>query len=164
MKTYSKNLRELLAVAYSIVRDFDQAQDIVQEVLLKLLSSPEKLPGLRNPLAFLKTCVRNESINFVHKLKTAPAFDEVVMNLKAALSQDEYREIENLLWIRSFLEQKSPEFQDAFLRHVLDGCTIRELAQEMGVTTAWLQKQFWEIKSRMRADKTLLFTIIFLKF
>lgn len=165
MVVYSRNLPKLRAAAYSVVQNMDEAEDVVQDTIVKFVDNPERCRAVDNPLAFLRTCVRNEAISHLRKKSNeTPAFDFVLASAKATVAAEEYKKIENLLYVRSYVEKMSPAFRDAFVRHVLDGWTIVSLAKELGVSAEELQRQFRIVKNRMRTDPAILFTIYFLTF
>lgn len=159
---YSDNLQGLLKIAYSVVADYYEAQDVVQDVIIRLVANPQRCSSISSPLSFLRTCVRNEAVDHIRRRVTPPVpFEQLLVKLENTLPEDEYREIDELLSIRSCLDKQSPEFRDAFVRHVLDGWTIKDLAKELGVTTGCLQKQFLAVKRRMKKNPALFFTFIF---
>lgn len=153
MEEYAERLTELTALARSIVADASEAEDVMQDVMVGILESPEKLDGVKNPRAFLRTCVRNEAIDHVRALsRTAPTPDELLSDIRTNVPEDEYKEIEALMWIRSYIESLPAEMREAFVRYAVDGHKIADIAKDMGIPASTLRKRFDLVKKRMRGD------------
>jgi RNA polymerase sigma-70 factor (ECF subfamily) len=59
----------LYRIAYSILRDEDDAKDIVQDTYLKLWNKRDDLSTLKNRKAFCITLLRNQCIDFIRSNK-----------------------------------------------------------------------------------------------
>ncbi len=64
--TYSSQ-KKLKGVAFSILRNTHDAEDVVQEVMLSLYSNPKILDDLEMP--YVIACVRNHAINMLRTLR-----------------------------------------------------------------------------------------------
>ncbi len=156
MEVYSEKLFELTALARSIVVDAAEAEDVLQDVMVRLLEAPEKLEGVNDPHAFLRTCVRNEAVDHVRRLScSAPADDELLAGIKSTVSEEEYKEIEALMWIRSYIKTLPDDTREAFVRWAVDGQKLPDIARDMGIPVSTLRKRFDVIRKRMRADMEL---------
>lgn len=162
LEDYSNKIGEYMALARSIVADHAEAEDVLQDVMLNLLSDPARLDSVKNIHAFLRTCVRNEAIDHVRRLgRTSPTSDELLETLRAASSEEEFKQIENLMWIRSYADKLPDDMREAFVRYTVDGHRIADIARDMGIPPDTLRKRFNVIKKRMRSDLTV-FTMIYL--
>lgn len=156
MEVYSERLFELTALARSIAVDAAEAEDVLQDVMVRLLEAPEKLEGVKDPHAFLRTCVRNEAVDHVRRLsRSAPADDELLAGIKSTVSEEEYKEIEALMWIRSYIKTLPDDTREAFVRWAVDGQKLPDIARDMGIPVSTLRKRFDVIRKRMRADMEL---------
>lgn len=151
MKVYAGNVRQLLALARSVVRDASEAEDVLQDVLVKLISEPERYSSIDNPIAFLRTCVRNEAIDHVRRLgRQAPAPEELLAGIREYATEEEYKRVENIMWLRSYLDKQPPEMQRAFIAYAIDGYTIAQVARQMGIPQDTLRKRFDAVKKEIR--------------
>lgn len=64
--------RALYRVAFFILESEDDAMDAVQDLYLKLLSSPDALETVRNPKAYCITLMRNICLDRVRKASRRP--------------------------------------------------------------------------------------------
>ena len=151
MEVYAANIRQLLALARSIVCESSEAEDVLQDVILKLLSEPESCERVNNPLAFLRACVRNEAIDHARRQgRAVPTADELLAGIREESSAEEYKRIEDLMWIRSYIGSLSPEMQQAFIAYAVDGYTIAQTARQLGIPQDTLRKRFNAVKKKMR--------------
>lgn len=67
----------LYRVAFFILESEDDAMDAVQDLYLKLLSSPDALETVRNPKAYCITLMRNICLDRVRKASRRPETEEM---------------------------------------------------------------------------------------
>lgn len=67
----------LYRVAFFILESEDDAMDAVQDLYLKLLSSPDALETVRNPKAYCITLMRNICLDRVRKASRRPESEEM---------------------------------------------------------------------------------------
>lgn len=67
----------LYRVAFFILESEDDAMDAVQDLYLKLLSSPDALETVRNPKAYCITLMRNICLDRVRKASRRPDTEEM---------------------------------------------------------------------------------------
>ena len=60
IETYLENINPLRAYAYSVVRNADDADDVVQEVAVRIIRAAEAGTEVQNPKAFLFRCEREK--------------------------------------------------------------------------------------------------------
>ena len=163
MDQYSKDLRSLLALAGSIVRDADEAEDVLQDVMLKLIEEQDSFSDVQNPRAFLRRCVRNEAVDHLRRRRRElPTADEAISAFRSRASADEIRELEDVLWIKSYIEDLGPEMKQAFIEYAIDGYSIAEISKHLGVSPDTLRKRFGAVKKKLRLDRDLfIFILIF---
>lgn len=163
LNQYSEDLRSLLALARSIVRDADEAEEILQDVMLKLVEEQDSFADIKNPEAFLRRCVRNEAIDHLRRRqRELPTPDEAIAAFRSHASEKELKELEDVLWVKSYIEDLGPEMKQAFIEYAIDGYTITEISKRMGVSPDTLRKRFDVVKKRIRLDRDLfIFILIF---
>src|SRR4051812_6305533 len=72
-QTFKENFKGLHAYAYTIVKDEDEAEEVVQQVFYKLWEKKETLQALQSVKAYLYRSVYNESINYIRHQKVKAA-------------------------------------------------------------------------------------------
>lgn len=125
----------LTRFAFSFVKDQDQADNLVQEVLIKLWEKRESLTNIDNLGAYLMTMVRNQSIDLIRKEKASYKIfqnlhpEESGNTTEEQISKNEFEEklLQSLL--------KLPErCRMAFEMSRFDGISNKDIAQKMEIT------------------------------
>ena len=98
-----KRLSLLLGYAYSFLGRKEDAEDVVQDVMVRLLDRPIFMTFMRNPDAFLIRSVRNACIDFirVRKIQTSD-----FSGLEAAGSPDSWSDHDMLRAAMAMLPEK----------------------------------------------------------
>jgi RNA polymerase sigma-70 factor (ECF subfamily) len=121
--------------AFSFVKDQDQAENLVQEVLIKLWEKRKNLMQIDNLCSYLLTMVRNQSTDSIRKEK---ATTKVLLNLhpeesanttEEQISKNEFEEKLLLSLI------KLPErCRMAFEMSRFDGISNKDIAQKLDIS------------------------------
>jgi len=151
----------LRAIAYSIVRNKEDADDVMQTVMMRLIEKKDRLDTIASPMAFLRTCVRNEAVSLWrhHQIAAVPVGDELDSHASPSHDPDIER-VENLIYIKAYIKKQPKEVQDAFISYVLDGCKIVDLAKELGMPAHKLERIFSKIKIEIRRKPGVRLTTI----
>ena len=60
------------AIAYNVLSNRQDADDVMQRVMIKLLEKPDILQKVERPKPFLSRCVRNEAVSLLRKNRSSP--------------------------------------------------------------------------------------------
>lgn len=170
---YLKYQRRLFRAALSYLNgNRYEATDVVEDVILKLL---ERSPAFENEAACLVYMLR--IVHSLAKDKYKPNIDSA---LKHAIDIDDIKEsfigdncqqersqldIELQSFIKEKLKNQSDEMQEIFIRHVLDGISVYDLAQIYKVDYSVLRKRIYRIKRQLSLSVKIdevIWTFIFL--
>ena len=126
----------LVAFARRCVNDSDEAEDIVQDALLRMWQIRDRLIGPVDGMAMV--IVRNLSLDFLRKKRKFDTLTDMERLEMETMTQDTQGEnTEELLRIVSSL----PEKQRNILRmHDVEGVSYEELSSVMGVSAAALRQ------------------------
>lgn len=67
---FKQYYKPLCQFSYSLIKDQDTAENLVQEVFVKLWEKRENMTNIENLLSYLMGMVRNQSVDFLRKEKT----------------------------------------------------------------------------------------------
>jgi len=121
--------------AFTILKDMDDAKDIVQTVFTNLWLKRETLNITTSPKAYLYRSVYNESLNFIKK-------QEVVEKHNKLIGQEQERtditfdKDEELMWkqkLENVLEQLPPQCREVFVKSRAEQKKYTEIAGELGI-------------------------------
>lgn len=141
-QTLASTLRpRLLSQATRYLRDFAEAEDIVQDAMLKMWVLHDQLIG--NAEAFASVLVRNLSLNRLrqlHRMQTLTEMDLLEMERLDADSRSQQDTDEQVAQLMSLVEAL-PDRQKTILRlHDLEGMEYDEIAQVTGLSAASLRQ------------------------
>ena len=143
-----KNIYELMgkavfSYAYTISRDKQLAEDIAQEVFLKILSSANSYKKGRNPKAWIMSITHNEAVDAIRKRKNI-ALSDITEPVFSELSIDSFEEdLTSEIHIERYLTQLEPVQQEIIKLHLLAEISFREIGQILNMT---LGKVGWQYK------------------
>lgn len=144
-QTYSP----LCNYAHTIIRDYHQAEDIVQNIFIQLWKN-EKLTRLENPEPYLIQCVKFKCIDFLRKMKTNAELSVDVLPDIEKSHEFEFDE-DDVEAVFAFLTSKlPPKTRQVFLMSRRDGLTYAEIAEELDVSKKTVENQMGAALKKMK--------------
>ncbi len=135
-----------------LLRDEDKALDAMQEVFTKLIVYGERLE-MKYPSSLLFRISTNVCLNIIRSLNVHRTInDEVLLESIALYDENEDRAIFRDLLERIFKGEKKSTREIAVL-HFVDGMTLSEVAQEVGLSHSGVRKRIRELRSRAKIKK-----------
>lgn len=120
----------------------EHAADLAQDTFVRLLKTRETRP-LREPRAFLSSIARSLMIDQYRRRELERAYLESLAHWPAQeLPSEETRRLilDNLERIDRLLDQLKPRVRQAFLLAQLDGLTCPQIAAQLGVSRATVER------------------------
>lgn len=158
---------ELCVYAGSLSRDIYLAEDIVQNVFLKLWEKRDKLNTKFSIKGFLYRSVYNEFIDQYRKKSNLAIVEEHYNNkLKAIASEETSNETANLIaLVKKEIQNLPTKCKQMFLLSKQQGLTNVEIAQYLNITTKAVERQMSRAFSTIRKNLgKKMHTILFLLF
>ena len=151
---------KLYRLALRITFDSAEAEDIVQDVFVKIWESREKLGEIDNLSAYLYQMVRFKSFNYLRAEKIrqdatksfAEELDEIEMN--------EYIKNETFRIVMQTLEDLPSGSRNVFSR-AIQGYSAKEIAEELGIAVETVKKQKQIARRILKEKLGNLFTLFF---
>jgi RNA polymerase sigma-70 factor (ECF subfamily) len=140
---------------YKLGNAFDAA-DLAQDVFMRLLARQEPVAA-REPKAFLSTIARRLVIEHWRRRELEQAWLETLAALpeaQAPSAESRALFLEALVEIDAILDGLKPAVRSAFLLAQLDGLTCPQIARELGVSLATVERH---IARALRACYALRF-------
>ena len=134
-----------------LLRDEDEALDAMQEVFVKLLSRKTTLED-NAPSSLLYRMATNVCLNRLRTRRRRPEDrdEALLLQIAAAGSDVESRSFARRLLARAFGEEKTST-QTIAVMHLLDGMTLKEVADEVGLSVSGVRKRLRTLRARMEA-------------
>ncbi|AZS79597.1 sigma-70 family RNA polymerase sigma factor [Achromobacter spanius] len=135
---YQVHRRKLLHTATRILGSRDLADDVVQDTYLKLLEGPSP-KDVREPVAYLFQTVRHLSIDY-HRRRALESRlfagqEDGQYAVSESVAEDAAVSHQALALAAQALATMSARTRRAFELHRFEGCTQRDAARELGVST-----------------------------
>ena len=138
----------LVRLAFGILRDSDEAEDVVQDVLLRLWQMRDQLRMPIEPLARVLT--RNRCIDIVRRKKPAA-------ELSMAVFQEEDEALRERIERMMKVIETLPDLQQIILRlRHMEGMEFKEIAELTGSTEVAVRKALSRARQTVR-DKFNVF-------
>ena len=148
---YARYGKTFYAAAFGVLRSVEDAQDCVQDVLLRLWRRPETYAREKGALkAFVAVCVRNEALTRLRAKRRAPELE------RRASSQTEeettfepFDHVEHNRLVRAMQELPPPQRQAivlAYFKHL----THREIAERTGDPIGTIKSRLSTAVHRLR--------------
>lgn len=152
---YAKEFRNLRRYVRRTVRSSSEAQDIVQEAYLRLLTLPPDYPSLENPRAFLFVVASHLALDRVRQLRRSKRFflswsDDSVPDMVdadipsvawlASRPEDETDAILRWRCLLTSINALEPKCHQAFVMHKINELPYKEVASQMGITVSMVEK------------------------
>src|SRR5690606_17006082 len=127
----------LCSHAFGLTGDHDLAEDIVQNVYIKIWKKRKKLREDLNLKSYLYKCVYNGFIDQYRKMRhTLPIEKTHIQALKALVHEESENSLERLIsMVRREIENLPPKCKQVFLLSKTEGLTNMEIAQYLNITT-----------------------------
>ena len=148
---YIAHRDELLAYAVSRLGDSRQAEDIVQDVFLRLLTSDKMLSVVTLP-ALVFAMTRNQVYDYFRHHTAVEQYEHYIKGVCSELTTDE-----SILSAREVMEQleqglaRLPEnCREIYRMHIYDGMKVGEISRELGEGYKSVEHRLGSARKAMR--------------
>ena len=152
LSTFEKARRHLLEKARSLLGNTEDAEDVLQDVFVKLWQQPQELPP-KEMVSLMTTAVRNQSIDELRRRRKRST--ETIDELPDAISedveeQDVFPEVERI--INAAL---TPLQQDILRRHDMEGESYESIAETLHMQPTAVRMQLSRARKTIREQYRL---------
>ena len=162
---YQLTSAKLLGLIQRIIADAHEAQDILQEVYIKVWQQAQQYTGSGSAWGWLCVLARHRAIDRIRALKhrhlatdTPPeVLDGLLENASAINSSDssDNSELVNRHWLGQCLKQLKPQPRNAILLSCLKGYSHSEITEQLqaplGTIKAWIRRGMQELQQCLNA-------------
>lgn len=140
----------MLNFAYSLTRNADDAQDLVQDTLLKAIASEEKYAADTNLKGWVLTIMRNIFINQYRKMvKLSTVHDETedgyILNAATDLAAESPEDLYSTSEIEEAIREFQPMYRIPFVM-LVSGYHYDEIAQEMNLPVGTVKSRIFYVR------------------
>ncbi|OJU13984.1 MAG: hypothetical protein BGN88_12760 [Clostridiales bacterium 43-6] len=145
---YQKYNRAVFYTALRMLKDFSLAEDIMQEVFIRLQKSLREEEVITYPGAWLMTVTKNLCINLIHK----NAKEQVTESIDTVVApyHENFTKVETAEYIRNVLHKLPEEEREIFELHVLGGLKHAEIAKMMAIPASSVRWKFMNARKKLK--------------
>ena len=122
-------------VAYHLLESRNDAEDAVQELYLKILSSGKDLSSVQNPAAYGITLLKNICIDRIRRQSARKAEPlEKAPPLETVPGQDRSEIKDTLRYLLAEMEKLPPNQRNVLKMRAIDGLEYEEISQRTGLS------------------------------
>lgn len=128
---------KLFRIAFALLENKADAEDILQEAYCKLWSKREELSGIQNPEAFCTTLIKNLCLDFLRSPQANRQKENIdkVFTLSISSSPDKELEMQDKIQRIRLLINRLPDNQRQVMRlRGLEDCSLEEIEQITGLS------------------------------
>ncbi|WET67012.1 sigma-70 family RNA polymerase sigma factor [Sphingobacterium sp.] len=123
--------------AMAILKDKDNAEDVVQEVFTGILHKYDQIQIKTSLENYLYTCIRNQALLMIRKTGREDAYVEELSRhsipaVDTTTEQQRFKELSNIL--ESHVKKLTPTAKEVFLKNRLNGQPHKKIALELGIS------------------------------
>lgn len=160
-RLFDATSRELIAWA-SLFVECNEAQDIVQDLYIHLLTQPDRIDENGELLHYLKVAVRNRCFNLIRHRKIEQKFQ----TLPAEESAEDIEAREQLLkCLMEEVEKLSPVCREVLKLCVFENLSYEEIAGRLQISVNTvkyhIKKAYRELRKTVWPDEIELFLFLF---
>jgi RNA polymerase sigma-70 factor (ECF subfamily) len=136
-EVYNKYNKKVFSFAYYLTKSRDTAEDMVQEVFIKVWEKRDQIDPQRDFSPYIKTITQNHVYDFLKKAKRDKALQEKIYAGMQAIKQEEpdvilERELKRLY--AQAIKNLPPQKKIIYNLHRNEGFSYDEIAQQLGLS------------------------------
>ena len=146
-RLYSLTRGAVYALALSLLRDAHEAQDVAQDVFVRVWESAPAYRSQGSPMAWLLTVARNMARSRLRQSGRQIALDEEAWNAIPAAAPD----VEDRQLLQGALARLGAEEREIVLLHAVTGLKHREIAQLLELPLSTVLSKYHRGLKKLRA-------------
>lgn len=141
-----KNKENYYRLAYSYVKNADDALDIVQESIYKAISSIESLKNPKYIKTWFYRIVVNTSLDFLRKHKRVDVVEQEILERYIPGDEDDYENID----LHRALDELSPNYRTIIVLRYFEDLKIEEVADVLNENVNTVKTRLYRALKMLR--------------
>ncbi len=143
-----KYMKDLFYYAYWLVHDKSVAEDLVQETMLRAWKSMDRLQKPEAAKGWLITILRRENARRFERFQ--PQFSATPTDVLEDKHKD-YDTSTEAFVLRNAIAELPEEYREPLLLQVIHGYSQKEIAAQLGISTAGAGTRLFRARKKLRA-------------
>lgn len=157
---YTSYFQKLILASDKYLSDIHTAEEIVQDIFLKIWEFPESLTEVKSVKSYLYRSVINASINFSNRQKN---LEQHHLKLAAEFSEDDLSDLDDenemIVILRNEIEKLPAQCKKVFKLSRFENFKYREIALELNISEKTVENHIGNalkiLRTRFMNDQTL---------
>lgn len=140
---FDSYFHQLVLSAFRYVNDYAQAEDIVQDIFVKIWQQYDEILPIEDKKAYLFKAVKNSCLNYLRHVKVRQKFMAQAGDPHHAAensTEDHRAEAEQYLRVHSAVGKLPDHWREAFVLSKYDSLKYHEIAGEMNISQKTVEK------------------------
>ena len=156
---YSKYYSTIYGVAFSILKNKDNSEDVVHNVFMKIMKMDKELLPNQGEASWLYTVTKNEVLQFLRRQKVSVDIDDMY-TIEAENSEiDEYLDLSSY---HKLLEKLDPLEKEIVSLRIISDFTFDKIAQMLDLPLGTVQWKYYKSLHYIKQTITSLATFVVL--
>jgi RNA polymerase sigma-70 factor (family 1) len=165
-KLFDDHFHHLVLSAFRYLNDYDQSEDLVQDVFVKVWQNFDHVRKIADLKGYLFKAVRNSCLNYLKHIKVREKFidDSEKSDFSMALSPEElHTEEETKVRVSQAINKLPENWREAFVLSKYDNLKYHEIAKEMNISQKTVEKYISKALQFLRNElKDLVLVSLFI--
>ena len=149
LKEFYKEYANIIAkTAFVFLKDFHLAEDVVNEILIKVWNYAPKIKNIKNPNGWVYCVTKNFCLNMLKK-KKAHAMPDSIANTVAHKADGIQIEEANIQF-KQMISCLNEKEQQIVILKILVGYTFKEIAKEMKIKQNSVVKNYYRSLEKLK--------------
>ena len=144
---YDQMGKQIYFVAYSILNDHHDAEDVLQKVLYEIVINAHTYKPMSNARAWILSIARNQALKYLRDKKNFLPLDDIENESEYSYDMSF---TENLTMFDA-LNSLSEEDRQIVLLHIESGLKFREISELMNISNSSAQKRYQRAIKKLKA-------------
>ena len=148
---YEKYFKPLCHFVQAYTNNQSKAEDIVQQVMLKIWENRDKITISTSFKSYLYRSCYNEFINAYKRGKKTSSLDDIVIEAYEELDEDEQEFEQKISLVRLEIEKLPKKCKEVFVLCKLKGYKYREAAEELQISEKTVEAQISNAMKKLKS-------------
>lgn len=140
---FDEHFHQLVLSSFRYVKDYSQAEDIVQDVFVKVWHNFDELKSIGNRKAYLFKAVKNSSLNYLRYQKTRKNITlnpDDLQTVQEKSAEEEHTDEETRNKIHNAINSLPEHWREVFIMSKYDQLKYHEIATKLNISQKTVEK------------------------
>ena len=152
---FKENFHSLVFASFRIVNSYEQAEDIVQNVFIKVWQNFDNIKDQHNLIGYLHTAVKNSSLNYIrdnqHIEKNKVSLDSVSVEGQEDDTTSSDKDM-LLAKVHQAVDKLPEKWREAFILSKYEKLKYYEIAEKMNISDKTVEKYISKALGVLRGE------------